>query len=632
MSCCVCAAALSAILVGLAPSARAEDAGEVHITGDNTGFLWAVQDGDKKNWDINSDGKVTSGTNGAYNGGLILTVNNAGFASNGSAKASKDHREIEIGPWNWNGINVSRRIYVDPTRGYCRWIDIFENNSGNDQTITVQYLTNLPSPLKDVITSSGGKQIVPKKDFAYATILNDANKSVDVHVYSNRGAKEAIQPQFNIGAGDIHYNYSLTVPNGKPVAVCLFESQQPDAAKAQAFMKDFDPQVELAKVPPALRKLVVNISAPRLMLESIELPRNNKFDLVVQADGNELMGTITNDKFTLDTLMGKIELPAAKVLGMNVPSSEDPYVQIVLVDGQVVAGKLGAPLTLKLESGNDQTFPPDKLNFKSASFRISPERPQEIVPISPLLVLRSGQRLAFNPADVNCVLRSVYGDLKLDPAQVACIATETSDGALHRVTFRNGSVVSGLISPDKFTFKLQLGMPLEIGLPRVSRLEFAPAAAAAAGDLCQASLRNDDELFGKMLDQAIDLQTENGKITLKPADVASIEFGDEVFGHAEVKLRSGRTYIGNMITRSLKFKIEPGPELTVPVGMLTVLNLSGETIAPAATTPPTPAQPVKQPVVRPVMRKGLVQGRAVAVPLPPMPPGAQVVQPQQKLK
>lgn len=630
---CVCAAVLSAIVIGFTPSIQAQDAGEVHIQGDNAGFPWAIQDGEKKNWDISADGKVTSGTNGAYNGGMILTVNNAGFAPNGSAKLSKDHREIEIGPWNWNGanLNISRRVYVDPKLGYCRWIDIFENNTGSDQTINVQYVTNHPAPIKEVLTSSGGKQIDPKKDFAYAAILNDPAKPVNVHVYANRGAKETIQPQFNPGAADIHYNYALTVPNGKAAAICLFESQQADAEKAKAFMKDFDPQIELAKAPAALRKLVVNIIAPRLMLESIELPRNSKLDLVVQPDGNELMGTITTDKFTLDTLMGKIELPAAKVLGLNVPSSEDPYVQLVLVDGQVIAGKLGAALTLKLENGNDQVFPPDKINFKSASFRISPERPQEIAVISPLLVLRSGQRLAFNPADVNCVLRSVYGDLKIDPAQIASIATETSDGALHRVTFRNGSIVSGLISPDKFTFKLQLGMPLEMGLQRMSRLEFAPVVSAGAGDLCRASLRNDDELLGKLLDEAIDLQTENGKITLKPADVSTIEFGDEVFGHAEVKLRSGRAYTGKVLNRSLKFKIEPGPELNIPVGMLTILNLSGAAIVPAAA--PTPVVPVRQPNIRtlPVpMRKGVIQMRALAVPA--IPPGAQVVQPPKALK
>jgi hypothetical protein len=324
--------------------------------------------------------------------------------------------------------------------------------------------------------------------------------------------------------------------------------------------------------------------------------------------------------------MGKIELPAAKVLGLNVPSSEDPYIQVVLTDGQVVAGRLGAALTLKLENGNDQVFPPDKINFKSASFRISPQRPQEIAVISPLLVLRSGQRLAFNLADVNCELRSVYGNLKLDPAQVAGITTETSDGALHRVTFRNGSVVSGLISPDKFTFRLQLGMPLELGLQRISRLEFAPVVTAAAGDLCQASLRNEDELFGKLMDQAIDLQTENGKITLKPADVSSIEFGDEVFGHAEVKLRSGRAYTGNVLNRSLKFKIEPGPELNVPVGMLTVLNLSGAPIAPAAVAPLPPAQHVRQPNFREVDLKGGMKARAAA--LPALPPGVKIVQQQ----
>jgi hypothetical protein len=323
------------------------------------------------------------------------------------------------------------------------------------------------------------------------------------------------------------------------------------------------------------------------------LTRNDKLDLVIQSDGNELAGTITNDKFVLDTLVGKLDLPAAKVLGLAVPSDDDPYVRVILVDGQVVAGKLGAALTFKLEDGNDQTFGPDKLNFKSASFRVSKERPRETVFGGPFVVLRGGQRLAFDATGLSAaVLRSVYGDVKIDPAQVASVATDASDGALDRVTFRNGSVVSGLLSPDKFTLKLALGMPLEIGLPRIARFEFSPARSdlssvslhniqrmtdagilgGGAGDLCRISLRNEDAFVGKLTDQPIDLQTPNGKIAIKPADIATLEFGEEDLGQVEVKLNTGLAYNGRILNRSLKFKIEPGPEISLPVGMLQSLG------------------------------------------------------------
>ena len=318
------------------------------------------------------------------------------------------------------------------------------------------------------------------------------------------------------------------------------------------------------------------------------LPRSDKLDLLIGVDGNEMAGTITNDKFVLDSLVGKLELPAAKVVGLNVPSEDDPYVQFVLVDGQIVAGKLGAALTFKLEDGNDLTFPPDRPNFRSASFRVSKDRPRDAAFGGPFLLLRGGQRLAFNAAGFNGVFRTVYGDIKIDPAQVAGVATEASEGALGRMTFRNGSVVSGLLSPDKFTFKLELGMPLEIGLPRIAGFEFSPARGGmggvsldvirrmtdagilggGAGDLCQASLRNEDDIVGSLPEQPIDLQTENGKITVKPADVAALEFGDEALGQVEVQLKTGKAYAGRILNRTLKFKIEAGPEINVPVGML----------------------------------------------------------------
>ena len=248
----LCAGAVFAASVAWPLVLLAEDAGEIHLQGDNTGFLWTVADGAQKSWDINSNGQVNSGTNAAYsNGGMILTMNGAGFASNGTARLSKNKREIEIGPWQWGNISVSRRIYVDQAQGYCRWIDIFETNCGQDQQVNLRYQTNHASPLKEMVTSSGGKQFTPKKDYAWAAVLNDAARPVVVHVFCSRGAKEAPTPQCNVGAGDTYYNYPITVTNGKPVALCFFESQQPDADKARQFMKDFDPQAELGKVPPA---------------------------------------------------------------------------------------------------------------------------------------------------------------------------------------------------------------------------------------------------------------------------------------------------------------------------------------------------------------------------------------------
>ncbi len=528
---------------------------------------------------------------------MILTMNGAGFASNGTARLSKNKREIEIGPWQWGNISVSRRIYVDQAQGYCRWIDIFETNCGQDQQVNLRYQTNHASPLKEMVTSSGGKQFTPKKDYAWAAVLNDAARPVVVHVFCSRGAKEAPTPQCNVGAGDTYYNYPITVTNGKPVALCFFESQQPDADKARQFMKDFDPQAELGKVPPALRKIVLNIVAPKFTIEAIEMPRNEKFDMVIQADGTELLGTIANDKFALDSILGKVELPATKVIGLNVPAADDPYVQIVLTDGQVIGGKLGEPLKLKLENGSEQVFQPDKLNFRTALFRISPQRPQEIAAAGPMVVLRSGQRFNFAAADVACNFRSVYGEFKVDPAQVAAISTDASDGALHRVTFRNGSTVSGLIAMDKFTLKFENAPPLEVGLSRISHFDFRGAAADTA-NLSQACLKNEDEIFGKLLDDAIELQTDNGKITLKPTDIATIEFGDEALAHAEVKLRDNKTYSGTVLNRSLKFKIEPGPEISVPVSLLQLLNLTGQAIEPksdkptaGAAVPPPPNVP-----------------------------------------
>jgi hypothetical protein len=111
-----------------------------------------------------------------------------------------------------------------------------------------------------------------------------------------------------------------------------------------------------------------------------------------------------------------------------------------------------------------------------------------------------------------------------------------------------------------------------VSLRNIQQLTDAGILGGSAGDLCQVSLRNEDAFVGKLPDQAIDLQTENGKIAIKPADVATLEFGEEDIGQVEVKLNNGRAYSGKILNRSLKFKIEPGPEVSLPVGMLQSLS------------------------------------------------------------
>ncbi|MHC4985981.1 MAG: hypothetical protein ACYTFO_07480, partial [Planctomycetota bacterium] len=132
------AAACLSVWIGWAAQA------DVHLPEDNeTGFNWHATDGAGSRWDISNIGMVVDGSDDAFDGGMRLIVAQSAFGNSQPARASAEGNEIEIGPYARQGLNVYRRIYIDPELGYCRWIEIFENSSDQDQSFMVRTMTNI---------------------------------------------------------------------------------------------------------------------------------------------------------------------------------------------------------------------------------------------------------------------------------------------------------------------------------------------------------------------------------------------------------------------------------------------------------------------------------------------------------
>lgn len=581
--------AIAGLLAFHTPAAFAEDNDNIHLTEGQVSLPWSVKDGSGMNWDIQPTGVVQTG-GGAYAGFMNLLVNSNQFSFGGVCKIDADNREIEIGPWNWNNVTISRRIYVDPKEGYCRWIDIFENSSDQDQSLQIQYNNNLSQPIKDA-QGPTGKPFDPKKDYACLTVPNN-DQPLTVHFFGSRGIKSIPQADFPKSKNNSNYKYTLNLPAGKAAALCFFESQHTSLDKAKAFIKNFDPQLELAKAPEALRKIVVNIGAPRSALEGIDMPRHNQFDLLVTDKDKELTGTIQGDRFVMETIFGKLDLPAQKVIGMIAAPDEQPFVQVVLVDGQIIAGRMtNGPLIFKLSAGGEMTLTPQTL--KSVSYRISAAKPQDVMTLNSFVVLPTGQRFLFGADQAVWDFNSPYGNFRLTPAQLATVHFTTPEGGLHRAVFRNGSVISGLLAADKLSLKLDLGIALESTPGRLGRIEFSADPVDPRG-LTQATLVNDDVLVGKLVDETLEVVTAGGTIPLKQGDISTVEFLEDSMGQVEIVLKNKTQVVGTLKAQSLTFKIEPGPELKVFVGLLQSIAFS----APAPAVPATPAAPAA-PVAKP---------------------------------
>ena len=591
--------ALMAAVLGVSglSAAGAEDG--IHIpSGRKVGFVWYLNDAAGFRWDISSNGQVSDGSNDAYDGGMQLRVGGTYFSNSGQGRLSKDGREVEIGPWAKGSVQIHRRVYIDAKVGYCRWIDLFTNTTGAAQNIKVQYYSNLGQGVTSTYTTSGKAQLTPKDWGIVTGGTGSSSRPAIVHVFANKGSR--LKPNFRYTRNNdsVYQDLTLKIPASKTVALCTFHAQR-RGPQARQFLDKFKPRRELAKVPPALRRLIVNMGGATLSLGSLDLPRHEKHDLAVLRNGNELLGQILNKRFDVETFYGKLELPAGRVVGLHVPAPDDAHTQVVLIDGQVVAGRLlNGPVRLRLTNGNEMALPAGRL--VSATFALSTERPGEIKTTRPTLVLRSGQRLFFQDSDLDGIFQSLYGTVSLRTDDLRGIRFDTPEGGLHRAIFRNGSVLSGLLAADDLKLKLDLGPELRIRRHLASEV-LLPGEQDDRTDLAEMTLRNEDNLFGHLAEESLTLKTQYGEVTVKPSDVSELAVPEAAtLGQIRIKLHNGTTVTGQFVGETIAFQIVPGPKLAVFLGHLLRISQpkpSSPTSAPATKpTAPKPEPPKPIPV------------------------------------
>ena len=540
---------------------------------DYSSSYWNINDGKGYRWDIYSqNGYVNSGSNSAYSTSMYLYMNNNNFYSN-ARKVSKDGDELQIGPWNYNNMRVWRRIYVDKKVGYCRWIDIFKNTSGSDQTLTIRYNVNAGSSVKRIHTTRGEGKLT-NKDWGCVTETSNAHQPSLVHIWGSRGAKN--KPSFTVNQGNnsMQYNMTITVKAGQAAALCFFEAQRKPYSAAQKFLKsEFSLSREVSKIPRPLRKILVNITGPTATIGSLELPRHDKHDLAVTLGGNEFLGTIQNKTYEIETFYGKLTLDESRMIGLSVPDVNDDHILVGLADGQVVGGKLlNGPLKLKLTTGSVMSLPTSKI--RTLAYRVSKAKPSEIIANKPAIVLRSGQQLFFRPSDANVRYLSEYAQWTINTENLRGIMFDTEEGGLHRIFFRNGSVLSGLVMDDTLELNLDLDKTLKIKRHLAKRFAFSGSQIDNAAQAVL-SLRNDDILYGTIAEEQLDLKTTFGDAPVKPEQIKTITFMPRPIGKVKVVLKSGSTVEGQFPKgkKTLAFQIEPGPKLQVYIGHITQIEV-----------------------------------------------------------
>lgn len=528
---------------------------------------YIMMDGGGYRWDLQYYGNVYQGTNGAFSGAMYCHINGSNFqAPNYAGWVNKTGDEVEMGPHSRNGLTVYRRIKVYKKLPLARWLDIFQNPSSAPITVSIRIYICTNHTINKTLTNTG-RATFGEKDFAFITQTGNANAPMALHVVTTKGAR--LRPNVRVQSNQIYINYSLTVPPKKTVVLCHFESQNRNQAEHLKLMKNFPTSRLLRDLPGAMRRLIVNM---RVLggYAGIDLERMEMTDTVVIDGAGPLYGKVVNKSFSLRTIIGPLEVPADRVIGMALGTGQT--VRFALTDAQVVTSEMPTEtLDLELPTGGTLRIPFSRI--RQWSYRLSAKRPDGVGFAGPYVRLRTGDHLLIDPASARLSFRTKHGQIPLDHKALLRITMDNPGNAVHQALFLNGSRLAGFIEPREFKLKIKFDRTLTIRRDLVAEIGFAPDEKPGA-NLSSLVLTNDDELFGHLVDGDIELISEFGKIRIKPSNIKVATFSRKRVGYVTLKLWDGSEVNGQVGPAPLAFEIIPGPTLRIHPLQFAVLTRS----------------------------------------------------------
>jgi len=320
----------------------------------------------------------------------------------------------------------------------------------------------------------------------------------------------------------------------------------------------------------------------------------------VEVDGGDvLLGAIENEAYTVTASFGRVQVPAARVVGF-LPggkatagrSNGGGRTVLLLTDGQVLIGKLHeAAVRIRLTGGSVMRVPVGSV--RQCGYRISKARPAAGVAAGTMLVLDSGERLALaGPAETTLPLTTPHGRIRLPLCSLLRLDEIDPQGRTHRARLLNGSTLSGALPAEKLTFRLRLGPELKVGRQALRRL-VCPARPVEPIGGTTVTMRNGDRLLGRVADNALTVRTDFGDAKILPASVLKMTFDANRPGALNARMWDGTALSGQLAQPAVTFATAPGgPTLKLaPARIATIVR-------PAALPPPAETKKIEAIIAR----------------------------------
>lgn len=535
---------------------QAEGGGDVPLP-----FL--VPDSMGNSWDIQPDGSIGDGGRDLYDGGGHLFIDGGvRFQSNGRGAVDAARHEVTLGPIPVKGLNISRRIAVNPEKSFCRWAEVVENPTNQKLSVSLRVHFDVGGSIqwvREFREEKGARDL-------FGVAIGDQRHCYGV-IGAGRMAKVVpqIQPQQN--NDNLNLTYTLEVPAKQTVVVVHVQVYRRNMADAERVFSEIKDKEYLESLPKDLQRKVVNFRVGDTSLGDREILRGDLLDVVELRGGDLLRGTLKNESYKLDAFYGQIELPAQRVAALFNVGAYRPRQLLVTFDGEVFGGQLARQaLTLQLSSGQVMEIPLEHVS--RAGYRRQAGESEEWTFTKPMVHLRSGERMAVRLPESDIDVSTRYGRLRLKPQSIASIVLASEESAAHRVSLRDGSEFAALVLSDTFALKLDAtGQDVRFTAGSVARLQFAPRGDGPDDVTATLQLANSDLLVGSLTGQ-LKLDTTYDTLVVNCGEIRQLAHMPSSPTDVQITLWDDSLLQGNLREAQVACQTLSGATFAVPVSMI----------------------------------------------------------------
>jgi hypothetical protein len=491
----------------------------------------------------------------------MLMTNGQPFPQNQqNVRMDGDDVVIDGIPVPGGGATLTRRIHLDAEAGYIRYADVFSSNANRETTLNFQIQTAMNYGI------TAGTEVTEKKSVLGWVGQTGANNAAVVAL-GGPGAKVSPVVRFQQGNSFVSGSFRLTLPPGGSATLVHLYSVQPNAEAGEAFVRGLKSSAILKSLPPEVRRTVVNFPLGSLGMGDLDVLRGDAVsDVIELRSGDQLRGTLTAAGYRILTGFGEIDVPAAKVIGIQSAGNFRPRQLLITRDGEIIGGQIQtAGVEITLSTGQTTTVPLAQISRVGA--RKPADEPDELAPAKVLLVLQSGDRLAVDMPAMPIEMLTRYGKVVVPPDQLLQLELG-SEAGFHRITLTDASQISGLMTADQISVRLaSSGREFSLPVGAVARLQVTGDVTQKEGEHGTLKIVGGDVLIGTLtgnlrLDATFDTLTLAGEqlTALRPLRENSFDM--------QARLWDATAVSGQLNDPTVTMRLTTGLTLSVPATLI----------------------------------------------------------------